>query len=80
MKLTEVGADYLDRVEGIIASLDEANHLARGDGTLKGRLRVGCATSFAVREVIPRIPEFVEAHPDLQIQHWLHERSGKPGE
>ncbi|MEM9332707.1 MAG: LysR family transcriptional regulator, partial [Pseudomonadota bacterium] len=71
VKLTEVGVDYLDRVEGIIASLDEANHLARGDGTLKGRLRVGCATSFAVREVIPRIPEFVEAHPELQIDFVL---------
>lgn len=71
VKLTEVGVDYLDRVEGIIASLDEANHLVRGDGTLKGRLRVGCATSFAVREVIPRTPKFVEAHPELQIDFVL---------
>ena len=71
VKLTEVGVNYLDRVEGIIASLDEANHLARGDGTLKGRLRVGCATSFAVREIIPRIPEFVDANPELQIDFVL---------
>lgn len=71
VKLTEVGVEYLDRVDGIIAALDEANHLARGDGTLKGRLRVGCATSFAVREVIPRIPEFVDAHPELQIDFVL---------
>ncbi len=71
VKLTEAGADYLDRIEPILASLDEANHVARGDGKLKGRLRVGCATSFAVREVIPRIPDFVKEHPELQIDFVL---------
>ncbi|MEM9280176.1 MAG: LysR family transcriptional regulator [Pseudomonadota bacterium] len=71
VKLTEVGMDYLEKIDPILAALEEANHFARGDGTLKGRLRVGCATSFAVREVIPRIPEFVEAHPELQIDFVL---------
>lgn len=71
VKLTEVGTDYLGRIERILASLEEANHMARGDGTLKGRLRVGCATSFAVREVIPRIAEFVEQHPELKVDFVL---------
>ena len=71
VNLTEAGADYLDRVEPILAALEEANHVARGDGTLKGRLRVGCSTSFAVREIIPRIPEFVSAHPELKVDFVL---------
>jgi DNA-binding transcriptional LysR family regulator len=71
VKLTEAGAEYLDRLEPIIASLEEANHLARGDGTLKGRLRVGCATSFAVREVIPRIGSFLSENPELRIDFVL---------
>ena len=71
VKLTEVGENYLERLEPLLASLEEINQMARGDGNLKGRLRIGCATSFAVREIIPRIPEFVEAHPELQIDFAL---------
>lgn len=71
VKMTEAGADYLDRIEPILAALEEANHMARGDGTLKGRLRVGCATSFAVREIIPRIPAFLEQNPELKVDFVL---------
>lgn len=71
VKLTEIGTEYLERIEPILASLDEANHMARGDGTLKGRLRVGCATSFAAREIIPRLGPFVDAHPELSIDFIL---------
>ena len=71
VKLTEAGADYLERVEPILAALEEANYMARGDGTLKGRLRVGCATSFAVREIIPRIPTFLDQHPELKVDFVL---------
>ncbi|MEM7225633.1 MAG: LysR family transcriptional regulator [Pseudomonadota bacterium] len=67
VKLTEAGMDYLARIDPILADLDEANHMVRGDGSLKGRLRVGAATSFAVREVIPRLPGFLDQHPELQI-------------
>ena len=67
VKLTEVGAEYLERIEPILSALEEANHLVRGDGTLKGRLRVGAATSFAVREIIPRLPNFLNQHPDLHF-------------
>ena len=67
VKLTEAGADYLASIDPILAALDEANHAVRGDGTLKGRLRVGSATSFAVREVIPRLPDFLDQHPELQV-------------
>ena len=67
VKLTEAGADYLARIEPILAALDEANHLVRSDGKLQGRLRVGSAISFAVREIIPRLPEFLSQHPDLNV-------------
>ena len=67
VKLTEAGADYLARIEPILAALEEANHLVRSDGKLQGRLRVGVATSFAVREIIPRLPDFLARHPDLNV-------------
>lgn len=66
--LTEVGADYLARIEPLLAGLEEADHAARGTGELRGVLRVGVAASFAVREVIPRLPPFMEQHPALRIE------------
>ncbi len=67
VKLTEAGEDYLARVEPILAALEEAEHVARGTGELTGRLRVGVATSFATREIIPRLPDFVAEHPNLRV-------------
>ena len=67
LKLTEAGAEYLSRLDPILASLEEANHLVRGTGELRGQLRIGAATSFAVREIVPRLPEFMAKHPDLRI-------------
>ena len=65
--LTEAGADYLTRIKPILAALDEASHAARGTGELRGLLRVGLTSSFAIREVIPRLPSFMKRHPVLHI-------------
>jgi DNA-binding transcriptional LysR family regulator len=65
--LTEAGVDYLARIEPILVALDEADHAARGTGELRGVLRVAIATSFAIREVIPRLPSFMHRHPALRI-------------
>jgi DNA-binding transcriptional LysR family regulator len=67
VSLTERGIDYLARVEPILGALDEADHAARGTGELRGRLRVGLSSSFAAREVIPRLPGFIAKHPALLI-------------
>ncbi|MEM9274852.1 MAG: LysR family transcriptional regulator [Cyanobacteria bacterium P01_F01_bin.143] len=67
VKLTEAGADYLARIDPILSALEEANHLVRSDGKLQGRLRVGVATSFAVREIIPLLPDFLTQHPGLRV-------------
>jgi len=66
--LTEAGTDYLARVELILAALEEADQAARGTGELRGVLRVGVSSSFAVRELIPRLSPFMEAHPALRIE------------
>jgi DNA-binding transcriptional LysR family regulator len=65
--LTDAGLDFLARIESILAELDEAEHAARGTGELRGVLRIGLGTNFAVREVIPRLSVFVSRHPALRI-------------
>src|SRR5271166_6401545 len=65
--LTDAGADYLSRIEPLLSALEEADHAARGTGELRGLLRVAVTSSFGVREVIPRLPKFLERHPALRI-------------
>jgi DNA-binding transcriptional LysR family regulator len=65
--LTDAGLDFLARIESVLAELDEAEHAARGTGELRGVLRIGVATNFAVREVIPRLADFMSRHPALRI-------------
>src|SRR5271154_157121 len=65
--LTDAGADYLARIEPLLAGLEEAEHAARGTGELRGVLRIALSSSFGVREVIPRLPGFLERHPALHI-------------
>jgi DNA-binding transcriptional LysR family regulator len=65
--LTDAGLDFLARIESVLAELDEAEHAARGTGELRGILRIGLATTFAAREVIPRLSDFMSRHPALRI-------------
>lgn len=65
--LTDVGLDFLARIEPLLAGLDEAEHAARGTGELRGTLRVSLGTSFAVREMIPRLSAFMDQHPAFRI-------------
>jgi len=68
VRLTETGADYLARVAPLLAALAEADHAARGTGALRGLLRIGLSTGFGVREVIPRLPDFLERHSSLRVE------------
>ncbi|VTU33585.1 LysR family transcriptional regulator [Variovorax sp. PBL-E5] len=65
--LTDVGNEYLARVEAILASLEEADHEARGSRELRGSLRVAMPASFGVREIIPVMPGFLARHPSLNV-------------
>jgi DNA-binding transcriptional LysR family regulator len=65
--LTDAGSDFLARIESVLVELDEAEHAARGTGELRGILRIGLPTNFAVREVIPSLSDFMSPHPALRI-------------
>jgi DNA-binding transcriptional LysR family regulator len=68
LALTEAGAEYLARVEPVLAALDEADHAARGTGELRGVIRVAAASSFMVHAVIPMLPDFLKDHPRLRVE------------
>jgi DNA-binding transcriptional LysR family regulator len=65
--LTDIGEDYLTRVEAILASLEEADHVVRGSRELRGALRVALPASFGLREIVPVLPAFLARHPLLNV-------------
>ena len=66
--LTEAGQDYLMRIEPLLSALEEADHAARGAGALRGVLRIALPVSFGTREVVPRLPRFLERYCDLKVE------------
>ncbi len=67
VKVTDSGAEFLVRIEAVLAALDEAEHGVRGGEGLRGVLRMSAPSSIAVRELIPRLAPFAAMHPDLHI-------------
>ena len=62
--LTQAGAEYLARVEPALAALDEADHIARGTGELRGVVRVAAPSSFTLHALIPKIGCIPERPPE----------------
>jgi DNA-binding transcriptional LysR family regulator len=68
--VTDAGAEFLARIEPILADLDEAGH----SGELRGTLRIGIGTSLAARIVIPHLKPFLDRHPALRIDLLLDDQ------
>ncbi len=72
---TDAGVRFYERAKTAIQEADEAELEAKGAGAgLSGRLRVGAATTFARLMVVPRLPDFLAAHPDLEVDVVLDDR------
>jgi DNA-binding transcriptional LysR family regulator len=72
---TEAGLHYYERARRTIDEADEAELAARGAGkSLAGRLRVAGAVTFTRIHLMPRLPEFLKRHPDLEIEVVLDDR------
>jgi DNA-binding transcriptional LysR family regulator len=72
---TDAGVRFYERAKTAIQEADEAELEAKGAGAgLSGRLRVCAATTFARLMVVPRLSEFMEAHPDLEVEVVLDDR------
>src|SRR5690242_21945978 len=66
---TEAGRNYYERARRSIVEADEAELAAHGAGTsLTGKLRIAASVTFARIHLMPRLPEFLQRHPDLEIE------------
>jgi DNA-binding transcriptional LysR family regulator len=68
LTLTAAGETFLERARDILAELDNAEDAARGVDSLRGTIRVALPVLFGTREVIPRLPEFLDRHPLLRME------------
>jgi DNA-binding transcriptional LysR family regulator len=69
VEMTQDGRIYFERCQDLLADLDELQTLFQtGPTELKGRLRVDMSVGIARHIVLPRLPEFVDAHPGLHLE------------
>ncbi|QEI06734.1 LysR family transcriptional regulator [Pigmentiphaga aceris] len=66
---TQDGAALYERSKELLADMDELEGLFRRDGAvLAGRLRVDMPTVVARKLVIPKLAQFVDAYPHIEVE------------
>lgn len=67
--LTEAGAIFLNRVERLVDDFDQARDdaLAVSAGPV-GRLRMTTTVAFGQRVIVPLLPRFRAAYPDVEVE------------
>jgi len=69
VQTTPDGQVLYERSKDLLAQMDELEGLFRQDNaTLSGRLRVDMPTAVARRLVMPRIREFIDRHPLIEVE------------
>lgn len=75
LTVTEAGHEYYTFVVALLEQLSAAEaRLGRGDGRLRGRLRISFPPLLASWHVIPRLSSFLNDNPDLRLQIDVSER------
>jgi DNA-binding transcriptional LysR family regulator len=73
---TEAGTSFYQRARRAVEEADEAVLAARGTASgLAGKLRVSAAVCFARLHIVPRLPEFLAQHPNLELELVLDDRN-----
>lgn len=69
VQLTQEGQAAYERGRELLSGLDDLQDMFRNTPmALSGRLRVDMSSGVARQLVIPRLPEFLQAHPGLSIE------------
>jgi DNA-binding transcriptional LysR family regulator len=75
LSLTDSGARLAEQARRLLADFDEAINCAVGDaGTLRGPIRLSAPLLFGSRHIAPLVSEFLDVHPDIDVQLSLEDR------
>lgn len=76
LSVTEAGQALYERAIEVLAIVEEAEVAARGvNSGLQGTLRVSVPVTFGRLHVVPRLSQFLEAHPNLQVELIMDDRN-----
>jgi DNA-binding transcriptional LysR family regulator len=67
LQLTPEGEAFYTRAVRILADIDEAEREAAAGTCPRGHLSVNCNIPFGMRHLLPLIPTFLEAHPEVTL-------------
>ncbi len=69
VQMTHDGRQFYERCKDMLADLDELQTMFQDQPqALSGRLRVDMPSMMARHVVIPKLPEFLQAHPQLALE------------
>lgn len=75
VSLTEAGADYLERLQHILAELEEAEEaVATLTTEPRGVLRLNAPPSFGAFHLVPLLAEFMQMYPRVHVELTLTDR------
>jgi DNA-binding transcriptional LysR family regulator len=76
LTLTDAGRNFYQRAVQILAELDEAEQsVATEHGELRGAIRLAAPLSFGLRHLSGAITEFLDAHPAIELNLDLNDRT-----
>jgi DNA-binding transcriptional LysR family regulator len=75
LTITEAGQRFYERAKRTIQEATDAEAAARESAAgLSGKLRVSASICFARIHILPRLPELLTSHPDLDLEIILDDR------
>ena len=67
LQLTAEGAAFHERALQVLADLDEAERAAAAGAVPRGRVRVNASVPFGQHKLLPLVPRFTAAHPEVSL-------------
>lgn len=67
LRLTSDGEQLLVRARRLVAEAEELGAMFQAPSNLRGRVRIDLPARFARNLLIPRLPELLAAHPQLEL-------------
>lgn len=68
VRLTADGEQFIPRAKRLVAEADEVAAMFEARRTVRGQVRVDLPVRLACNLIIPRLPELLAAHPELEIR------------
>src|SRR5258707_3161391 len=67
VRLTSDGEQFLASAQKLVSDAEELASMFQAPSTLRGRVRIDLPQRLARTVFIPRLPELLQAHPQLEV-------------